>query len=42
MEEISFRYGQLNWAYTPTDITGGGKTGAAVQSGWSTLMNKPM
>ena len=42
MEEITFRYGQINWAYTPTDITGGGKTGAAVQSGWSTLMNKPM
>ena len=42
MEEITFRYGQINWAYTPTDITAGGKTGAAVQSGWSTLMNKPM
>jgi len=42
MEEISFRYGQLNWEYTPTDITGGGKKGAAVQAGWSTLMNKPM
>jgi len=42
MEEITFRYGQLNWEYTPTDITGGGKKGAAVQAGWSTLMNKPM
>ena len=42
MEEITFRYGQINWEYTPTDITGGGKKGAAVQSGWSTLANKPM
>ena len=42
MEEFTFRYGQINWEYTPTDITGGGKTGAKVQAGWSTLMNKPM
>jgi len=42
MEEITIRYGQINWEYTPTDITGGGKKGAAVKSGWSTLMNKPM
>jgi len=41
-EEITMRYGQLNWEYTPTDITGGGKKGAAVQAGWSTLMDKPM
>ncbi len=42
MEELTIRYGQINYEYTPTDITGGGKKGAAVQSGWSTLMNKPM
>jgi type VI secretion system secreted protein Hcp len=42
MEEFTFRYGQINWEYTPTDITGGGKKGATVQAGWSTLMNKPM
>jgi type VI secretion system secreted protein Hcp len=42
LEEITFRYGQINWEYTPTDITGGGKKGAAVQAGWSTLMNKAM
>lgn len=41
MEEISFRYGQINWEYTPTDPTGGGKKGAAVKTGWSTLQNKP-
>ncbi len=41
-EEVTLRYGQINWEYTPTDITGGGKKGAAVQAGWSTLMNKPM
>lgn len=42
MEEVTFRYGQINWEYTPTDIKGGGKKGAAVQTGWSALMNKPM
>lgn len=41
-EELTFRYGQLNWEYTPTDITGGGKKGAAIQAGWSTLLNKAM
>ncbi len=42
MEEITFRYGQINWAYTKTDITGGGKKGAEIKAGWSTMMNKPM
>jgi len=42
MEEMTFRYGQINWEYTPTDIQGGGKKGAAIQAGWSTLMNKAM
>ena len=39
IEEISFRYGQIEWAYTPTDITGGGKSRAAIRSGWSTMEN---
>lgn len=42
LEEISFRYGQITWEYTPTDITGGGKTGAAVRAGWSLLENREM
>lgn len=39
-EEIDFRYGQVTWDYTPTDPTGGGKTGGAVHGGWSVLNNK--
>jgi len=42
MEEVTFRYGQINWEYTQTDPTGGGKRGAAVQAGWSVLENRPM
>ena len=42
MEEVTFRYGQIEWEYTPTDITGGGKKGAAIKAGWSTMQNKPM
>ena len=42
MEEITFRYGAIQWEYTPTDPTGGGKTGAAKQAGWSTLQNTPI
>ena len=41
-EEIAFRYGEIQWEYTPTEITGGGKKGAAIKAGWSTLMNKPI
>ncbi|UYV13431.1 MAG: type VI secretion system tube protein Hcp [Phycisphaera sp.] len=39
VEEVCFRYGEIHWEYTPTDPKGGGKTGAAMQSGWSTLEN---
>ena len=42
MEEITFRYGEIHWEYTPTDIKGGGKKGAAIQAAWSALENKPM
>ena len=42
LEQVSFRYGEIHWEYTPTDPTGGGKTGAAVQAGWSPLKNKPL
>lgn len=42
LEELGIRYGQIDWEYTPTDITGGGKTGGAIHAGWSTLMNKTM
>jgi len=41
-EEVTLRYGEINWEYTPTDPRGGGKKGAAIKAGWSTLMNKPM
>ena len=41
-EQISFRYGSIQWEYTPTDPTGGGKKGAPIRSGWSTLKNAPM
>ncbi len=41
-ESISVRYGSIKWEYTPTDPTGGGKTGASVQAGWSVLENKPL
>jgi type VI secretion system secreted protein Hcp len=40
VEEISIRYGEINWEYTPTDPTGGGKKGAAIKAGWNTLQNK--
>jgi type VI secretion system secreted protein Hcp len=39
-EEVTFRYGEVHLEYTPTDPSGGGKTGAAIQAGWSTLANK--
>jgi len=41
-EEITVRYGEIDWTYTPTDITSGGKKGADVKAGWSTLLNKPI
>jgi type VI secretion system secreted protein Hcp len=42
LEEISFRYGAIKFEYTPTDARTGGKTGAAIKSGWSTIENKPL
>jgi type VI secretion system secreted protein Hcp len=41
-EKITLRYGEIQWEYTPTDPTGGGKKGAAVKAGWSTLLNKQL
>jgi type VI secretion system secreted protein Hcp len=42
LEEVSFRYGEIHLAYTPTDPRSGGKTGASVQAAWSTMENIPM
>ncbi len=41
-EEIELRAAEYHLEYTPTDPRGGGKTGPAVQSAWSTLQNKAM
>ncbi|MEM9066128.1 MAG: type VI secretion system tube protein Hcp [Planctomycetota bacterium] len=41
-EQIGFRYGEIAWEYVPTDPKGGGKTGAAMQAGWSTIENAPL
>lgn len=35
MEQVSFRYGEIDLSYTPT--TAKGETGAAVESKWSTM-----
>ncbi|MFW6162406.1 MAG: Hcp family type VI secretion system effector [Planctomycetota bacterium] len=40
IEEVSFNFGLIRWAYTPMDHTG--KPGAAMQAGWSMELNKPM
>ncbi len=40
LEEVAFRYGEIQLAYTPTDPRSGGKTGPAVKAAWSTLENK--
>lgn len=42
LEEISFRFGDIKFEYTPTDPRSGGKTGPAIKSGWSTIENKPL
>lgn len=42
LEEVSFRYGEIHLAYTPTDPRSGGKTAAAVKAAWSTLENKTL
>jgi len=41
-EQVAFRYGEIHWEYTPTDPSGGGKSGAAIKAGWSTLQNKTL
>lgn len=40
-EAVSLRYGRIEWEYTPTDPTGGGKVGPSVHGGWSVLQNIP-
>ena len=42
LETVDMRYGEVHLEYTPTDPTGGGKTGASIQAAWSTLQNKPL
>ena len=39
MEEVSFRYGQINWSYTQTDPK---QKGATIKAGWSTIQNKAL
>lgn len=39
-EEVTVRYGEIHLEYTPTDPSGGGKTGGSIQAGWSTQTNK--
>jgi len=39
-EEVTFRYGEIAWSYTPTSPTG--ETGAAVEASWSTMEDKAM
>ena len=41
-EEITVRYSEISWEYTPTKTAGGGKTEAAIRAGWSTRANKTM
>lgn len=40
MEEVTFRYSEIKWSYTPT--TTAGKTGAAVEAAWSTTADKAL
>jgi type VI secretion system secreted protein Hcp len=42
LEEVSFRYAEIHLEYTPTDPTGGGKTGPAIMGAWSTMKNIPL
>ena len=41
-EDISFRYGEIHWAYTETDPTSGGKTGGTHEAAWSVLQNQQL
>ena len=38
LEEISFRYGKIEWEYTP--FGNDGKAGAALKAGWDAAANK--
>jgi type VI secretion system secreted protein Hcp len=40
-EDISIRYGEIDWVFKNTDIVAGGSTQTA-SSGWSTRTNKPV
>jgi len=40
LEEVSFRYGEIYYEYTPTSPTG--QKGAAVKAAWSTMENKSL
>ncbi|MBA7680419.1 hypothetical protein ES703_88735 [subsurface metagenome] len=40
LEQVSFRFGRIEWEYTPTDATG--RPGAQVQAGWDLEMNRAL
>jgi len=40
LEQVSFRFGKIEWEYTPTDATG--RPGATVQEGWDLEMNRAL
>jgi type VI secretion system secreted protein Hcp len=40
MEQVSLRFGSIEWEYAPIDRTG--KTGATTKSGWNLTQNKQM
>ena len=42
LEQVSFRYAEIHLEYTPTDPTGGGKTGPAIMGAWSSKKNIPL
>jgi type VI secretion system secreted protein Hcp len=42
LELVSFRFGTIEWQYTPTDPTGQPDPGGAVATGWDLVMNKAM
>ena len=37
-EQISFNYGKIDWAYTPSDKMG--KSGLPISTGWDLKLNK--
>lgn len=40
LEQVSFRFGRIEWEYTPTDTTG--RPSGPVQAGWSLVENRPL